>query len=111
MNKLNISKEALQSLYVEQGLSLKKVGEHFGVSLYVIRNRLIDCGLRRRAEGRPLKVGPTEAELRELYLDKNLSATDIAKSHGCTEATVRRLLTKYKIPRKPRASSVITKEF
>jgi transposase len=88
----------LAHLYTERGLSLRQIGELYGVSARAVRGWLIAAGIDRRRPG-AAPVDCTDRECVELY-QAGWSAPDIAYRLGCSSATVYRCLDAAGVPRR-----------
>lgn len=96
----HVSKEELIDLYWGKGMTLKQIGNKFGVSADAIWYKMKKLGIPRRVY--PLKLDfASRDELIDLYWNKGLSLSEIAKKFGVDENTVHRRMKEMNIPRKP----------
>lgn len=94
----DVESEALRSMYIDQGMSLVEIAEHFDVSKKTIANKMDAFGIDRdRIVIKPRKATFTEEELRSLYVDQVLSDETIAKRFDLNPSTVSHWRNKYGI--------------
>jgi DNA-binding CsgD family transcriptional regulator/predicted transcriptional regulator len=96
------------SLYVEDGLSTKQIGELYNVSHSIIKNHLIRCGIyvRNYLEAQRKKHGKEAINkdvfdydlMYEKYVNQKKTLNDLAKEYDCTAASIRKLLVNLGIP-------------
>ncbi|MGF2716737.1 helix-turn-helix domain-containing protein [Bacillus cereus] len=97
-----LSKEELQKLYVEDGLSDNRIAELKGTNTTMIRRLRVKYEIESRgSQG----VTPTEVlsktELERLYIKEGLSDKQIGRQVGLSHSTVHRLRKKYEIEARP----------
>ena len=97
---LSVDQEAeeLVELYVRQGLTIREVATHLGVSNREVWLRLKDAGIPRRSVGVPGTV-LDPVILRELYVRDGLSMTQVAARLGVGRSVVVRNLRVHDIAR------------
>lgn len=85
----------LHRLYTEERLSCKQIGERVGLPHWTVRRILKKAGTQFRTlsesvslRARERKKIPDAQLLVDLYVDKKLSASQIAKMVGCSQSTV-----------------------
>ncbi len=105
-----ISREELEYLYTEKGLTTAEIGERFGVTGEAVRHRMARLGLARR--GQPwsdcqLRDRLTGDALRQLYVDQGRSMAEIAHAFGVAETTVLARLKKCRINRRDLSAACI----
>ena len=93
-------------LYTENGLSLKEIGERFGRSHVAVINLLEAAGVRRRSGGWRSHWPWRDAEQRtqeiaRVYVQEGLSLEQVAARFDLNRITVRRILQKAGVPRRP----------
>lgn len=98
MKKVDISKEKLKKMYLEDNLSLEKIGKIYGVSRNTIRNKVIEYNLQKEIKN---KKDISKEELYELYINQNLLQKEIAETKQISIKKIQRLLKKYGI-KKPK---------
>lgn len=98
---IEISKDALEKMYYEQGLKQREIAEHFGVSTKTIGNRMSEYGLITRSHDDYVYIDIPKAELERLYVQENRTAPEIAALYGCATSVVYRRLQEHGIPIKP----------
>lgn len=85
--KLNISKEELKQLYINERKSMREIGETYGVTGTTIENKLKERGIKTRtASQSKIKYGLTEGFIiNEL---KTKTQTQLAKEIGCDQSLI-----------------------
>jgi transposase len=91
---VNLSKEELEKLYIDERKSLKKIAKEKNVSESTITNRIKGFGIRIRSKEdylmlRKVKKASKE-ELKEMYIDRHMGCNEIAKELGCSPAAAYR---------------------
>src|SRR5438445_13223225 len=86
-HRLPLSGEIVQGLY-DRGAPVGEIAERFHVGISTVYKRLHDVGAKMRPSR--IKYGHvlTERRLRDLYLEKDVRAEDIAAKFGCNVGTV-----------------------
>lgn len=87
-------------LYLNEGKSLKAVGEDVGFSKTVVRNFLLKRGFQLRPRGRS-RVDLNAEEVKRLYWDEGYSTREIGEQLGASFRTVQNLMNREGIPRRP----------
>ncbi len=93
-------KNELKRLYVNQRKSTLGIAKKFGISVSTAYKWLKDYGIEIRDRSSAQLNGqekPTREELKKLYLDKNLSITEIAKMLGYHQPTIYKWLKEYRL--------------
>lgn len=90
--RLFIAPEELRNLYETNGLSLRKIGEMYGVHQVTVSNRLRSYGIKARPDGGRRSIILPEEDLRALYTVGGKTMEEVAKHFGCGESTVRQNL-------------------
>ncbi len=83
-----INSEKVRRLY-ESGWPVRRISKHLGFTYAGIRIRLVRDGVKIREE-RALKFDV--AELREMYVEKKMSAAETRRAMGASHATFYRLV-------------------
>ncbi len=96
--RIDISKEELEELYVEQKLSTYQIAKVYGCWDSTIGHKLKEAGIVRR-NPKKKRVFPKQV-LEELYLRKKYSISKIAKKLDCGHATVWHRLKEYDVPKR-----------
>jgi very-short-patch-repair endonuclease len=92
-----ISKQELQDLYWNQGLSIRMIAQKKRYGKETIRNLMEKYGIPRRRK----QVGPISKEtLERLYFQEKLSLNQIANKLKCSISTVFRWMEAYKLKRR-----------
>lgn len=94
------SKEYLEDLYINQGLSTIQIGKMFGVVNTTVGNRLKALGIATRKCGqgnRKIKSYPSKEEFYELFIVQNKTAKEIAEMYGIKKCQVQNLRVTYNI--------------
>ena len=92
---------------LDAGLTVSATATRLGRSQWAVRSMMINNGWtgpppRPRGPTRSGPVAPTEAVLREMYVQQQRTIADIAAATGSTTARVTSALTAAGIPRRPR---------
>lgn len=96
--KLFFTRELIEDLYINKGLSSIKIGEMLGCNTQTILNNMLDCGIPRRTKSENgMKVKISKDELYELYWNREMSVYDIAAELGCVKETVIRKMREHNI--------------
>ena len=100
--------ELVRRLYVDQRRTLMQIARQLCCSDTRMRAALLDAGVElrppRRRRDRPAWPPLSEAELRELYLERGLTAAQIAARFGGSSTWVLAALDRHGIPRRPGGS-------
>lgn len=84
---IEIPPEDLREQYIENGKSFEECAEYFNCSSSLIENRLHEYDIPTRpAGGEPVEI--SKSELRELYVEKDLSTVEIADRYNCHNSTI-----------------------
>jgi len=104
-----ISCGELGNLYLNENLSLFKIGKKLGYSSRTIEIRAKECEIKLRNPGPPApKIN--DNNLKYLYLKKRMSSRKIAKLYSCAYSTVDARVRKLGLPiRTLAAAHIITK--
>lgn len=94
------TKEQLEDLYVNQGLSLNKIAKRFGCHGVTILDNFKKFNIKRRPNNFN-KIKISKEILEYLYWSKKLSLIQIAKQLGYTEITVLRRIREFGIKTRP----------
>ena len=109
---VNISDQQLRELYVKKRLSAADIARKFGCTDTTIYRRLDAAGIPRRSTSeaqalawvhgkctpKPRTIPLTDKQLREMYIDEQMSISDIARRVGCSPMTVSQRLRAAGIP-------------
>jgi predicted DNA-binding protein YlxM (UPF0122 family) len=99
--KVFISKQILKKLYYHDKMSTGEIGKLYHCSHATILNRMKVYGIQRRSKlGLRKPIFISKERMKELYLEKKLSISQIARKMKCSRWPLQKLLKKYKI--KPR---------
>lgn len=105
-----IDKESLEKLYTTENLSLKEIGERFGVSHNTISRRLKQYEIPERPK-KTRKILVEKEVLEKLYIHDQLNPSEVGERLGIDRGTVTRLLKGYNIPlRNSKEGTKIAKE-
>jgi hypothetical protein len=75
----NIATREIQALYLEEGWTLRRIAEHFNITLQAVHYRLKIAGHSARSRGpRPRENACDPAEVKRLYLEESQPMTRIA---------------------------------
>jgi len=95
--------EKLRELYVEERLTTYEIADRFDTSSSTISAALERHGIEARSGGSGLEHGQPwhdESNLRELYVNQQLTAEEVGERLGCSQSTVLLQLRKFGIPRR-----------
>jgi len=96
-----INEEKLFELYIEQEMSGTEIAEKIGCSSSTVYNYLEEYGIQSRGKSEcQNKIEIAENVLKEKYIDKEKSCSEIAEEYDCTAETITRRLKEYNIPRR-----------
>jgi len=92
MGKINIEKETLEKLFIEQNLTIKEISERLNCSTDTIRRRLQKFGLKKGTSYKPPKekidpLADMKNSIKELYLSGK-SCSEIGKILNLSEKTI-----------------------
>lgn len=94
--RAEVTKEAMEELYVRRGLTVRELTEVFGVSDEYLRKRLRELGLAKRPGSFRPKLARDRADLMadavELYAPPGTTMRDVAEELGISATIVRELL-------------------
>jgi len=106
--KINITREKLYELYWDRGLSIRKIARKLGVGKTTVEYWLKKYKIPRRTPPQKDKLSNlTKEELYDLYWNKGLSLSEIAKMFDVNKSSVKSKMMNLGIPteknrRKPR---------
>jgi predicted DNA-binding protein YlxM (UPF0122 family) len=117
MRKINISKEEIEDLYINQKLSTIEIAKKFGVCDQTILNKMKKFGIKsrtksearlgkrlseetKRKKSEALKINIGKKILEDLYITQKLSLAEIAKRMGVSKSTILRRMQEYNIQRR-----------
>ena len=95
-----ISKEELQRMYCDEGMSAPEIAKEISVSDSTIYRRMEKYGINSRTISESLLIKPCfikKEELQQMYIDKEMSMYEIAKSIGVSYYAVFYMMKKYGI--------------
>lgn len=98
--KIKTNEEELRKMYINELMSINKIGKLVGISHGTVHRWLREYGIPVRCISESLlkeKVKPTRKELKMMYVDKLMSTTKIAGEFGVSSNTVSRCLMEYDI--------------
>lgn len=109
---VQISNEQLRELYLKKRLSAKDIAQQVGCTSTTIYRYLEGAGVPRRSTSeaqtlawthgkctpKPRTILLSDKQLREMYINKQMSINDIAKRAGCSLMTVSQRLRTAAIP-------------
>jgi DNA invertase Pin-like site-specific DNA recombinase len=99
-NKPNAAQ--LRALYVDQRMSATRIASQVGVSRATVSNWLQQYGIERRPIRRNFDLkAPGSSELRALYIDRRMTARQIADQYGVRHISVLRWLASHGIEVRP----------
>ena len=97
MESTNAPIEELRRLYLDEGWSLQKIGDHFGISRQAVHERLKRDGVEFRRYTR--RTPPIDREtLKRLYIAERLAVRHIAEQLGQSPDKIYESLHQYQIP-------------
>lgn len=105
MNRVDISKDRLKNLYINQKLTTYQIASIFNCCQATIWKRLVNYRIPRRLSYIPVDL--TREQLKRWYLGKKLSTWKIEKLFGYPRGTVYRKLREFEITTRNIAASHI----
>lgn len=103
INLLEIPVDEIKRLYLEDGIGMKEIASKLGCSYGAVRDRIIAGGFLKQhttqIQKKHNRRGFDEAELREMYIDKNMSDMSIGRECGVNNITVANWRKKFGIKR------------
>ncbi len=94
LTTFKIDKKELYRLYWKENLSTYKIGDMYGVSNFVVLNRMDRFGIKRRfkSDGNIIDIGIEDSDLYDLYVNKEMTLSEIAtKCDVCISTIERRI--------------------
>jgi len=111
--KVKISKVDLYELYWNRRMSQSKIAAELGCAKDTVKRIMQRYGIKPRntSESSVLRrtVDISQEELKDLYWNKELSSSEIAKRFGCNAETIRRRMSELDIPARPPSSLPLEK--
>ncbi len=95
----------LRTRYICEGKTLREIAKECGVTYNAIQSWLQIHRIRKK---KPITSRPSEEELRDLYMRRQLGLRDIGAVFGVTETPVKRWMIEYDIPRRSRITHTTT---
>jgi len=93
-------RETMIELYKDEGKSIQQIAEELNTGNWTIQTWLDKHGIDTRESYKHTDfVWQDKERLRELHLEKQMPASEIADALGCTADTIRNWLDKYDLPR------------
>jgi predicted DNA-binding protein YlxM (UPF0122 family) len=105
MNKVDISKETLEDLYVNQKLSLERIAKKLGVCRETIRNYMEKFDIKIRGRSETKKIHIDKKVLEDLYLIQKLSMKKIAKKIGISQQAVLNRMKEFGMKRRTKSEA------
>lgn len=106
--RFDIPEATLRTLYLEQRLSPEAIAEIYRCRDITVRRELKRKGIPMRSHAEAMRLRSIvlpEDELRELYLERQLTPKAIGEIFGCSEGKVRSELKRYGIPLRTRSQA------
>lgn len=91
---VNVAKKMLYKLYIKNDMSLDEVSLKLGLKKNKLCRTLKKYGIRKKAK---YSFSITEQELRDLYVNNNLTRKEIARKFDVTESVIQTRINQYKI--------------
>jgi transposase len=93
--------ETLRGLYIEQGMNIQEIAEKLDVSYATVQERMEEHGIPRRSRGKYKRADlGGEEHLRELYIEQEMTSTEIGEDFGVSKKTVLNRMEEYGIQRR-----------
>jgi DNA-binding Lrp family transcriptional regulator len=93
--RLDISRDLLERLYYDDGLSRQKIADRLGCTEWVVRSQMERYGLPARRPWDYRRIDIPEDLLRRLYYEEGLSQARIAERLGCDERVIIRRMREF----------------
>jgi len=108
--RIEIPEAELRHLYLEERLSQRQIATLLDCSKSTIGRKMQKCGTPARSKEEaaaflPWSVDIPETELRRLYLEEELTQSEIGRIFGCSGTSVRRKMQEYNIPSRSNAEA------
>ena len=100
-----LTKELLEKLYVEEQKSIAEIINIIGYTKSIITTKMNEYGIHRRSY-KERSLGISVEELKDLYLNQDLTQAQIAEKFKCHTTAICALLKKHRITKVPK--TVIT---
>lgn len=98
MKRLDIDTELIIDMYVNQGMTAKKVGKIFNVDSSTIKRRLKEKNITTRSSAQVnrerIEIQVDIEKMVDMYVNQRMTATEIGKKLNIHEVTIRRKLKK-----------------
>lgn len=98
--KVQLSRELLAELYVEQSLSADEIAKQLGCGETTVFRALEEYGIPRRSK-HDYRLGIAREELERLYVDEGFTEREIAEHFNTSQLTISRRLRELGIPTRP----------
>ena len=103
----DMTKDVLHGMYVNEEMSIVQISYALGCNRAVVRHKLAEYGIEKRRGGGRTMVKVTKDELEQLYVIEQHTLPYIAKTHGCSITSIRRLLDKHGIARRASKAKIV----
>lgn len=108
-----VGKDELRRIYNVDGLSMKDIAKKFGYSKRAVMNTMNFYGIERcdKDEARHAKVATIQEKLPKeklirMYIDEQMSTTEISREVGSTPSAVSRIMDRYGIKARNKAEEL-----
>lgn len=93
-----ITKEQLKEMYVDKDMTLQQIAEELGTTRFKVSDKIKEYNIVKDQRLRTRhKDVPSEEELIDMYINKNMNIQDIANAYSLNRITISRLIKKYNI--------------
>jgi len=100
-SRLDLPAHEIASLY-QKGMTLKAIGEQYGVDREAIKLRVMEAGIPMRSWNQQQYIeGMNKEVLEHLYIAKRMTTYEIGERLGTSSTTVSKRLKQYKILLRP----------
>lgn len=108
--KYRLNKKEIQD-FISAGLTTAAIAEHYGCSKSLVRKysqeHNLTLNIAKKTGAKRSVAIPPKSFLTEMYCIQELSCFEISKKLGCSESSVRNLLSYHQIPLRERAKKKI----
>lgn len=92
------TQEELYDLYIVKNMSMLEIANMIGKSETLVRRHIIDFGIPLKTSKEYFTIPITKKELKNLYINQQMTTHEIAKKLNCSQSYISRILRYYQIP-------------
>jgi len=106
-SKVVIPKDIVMKMYEKENYTQGKIAAHFGTSIDIIRRRLIKWGINNSDTNRFNRKNIPKNVLNNMYWNKKMSMSEIAKVFKCDDGTISKWMVRYNIPKRSASECIV----